>query len=395
MSDTEEPDHPKTPHEDAGDGAGEPPPTVVVGLLCDPGLPSDVVNAFVGDLEHDLSEHVSGAVTWEVRMRTESLRIDEDGTVPIVRLAQVLRPELGWDLLLCVTDLPRQLSTTPVVADISVRHGVALASLPALGVVGVKRRMRDTVLYLAGELGRGIVGGRAGRERRRAGGKFTPVAWVDRPDAAIEVSLVLVGLWGRLRLLAGMVWDNKPWRLVPELSTALAAGVAAAAFGIFYSSIWLLADALSVRRLALVSLLAIAAMVAWLIAYNRLWESSGSAPESPRTKVVLYNLSSVVSLTVGVASWYLMLFVVTFAGAFAVIENGYLERTLGHPVNLGDYLTLAWLASSMGTFAGALGSSLESEDAVYRAAYSRRERQRRRRTRQAREAEEAPGNDEA
>ncbi|WP_043536667.1 hypothetical protein [Saccharomonospora cyanea] len=359
-------------------------PRVVIGLLCDPGLPSDVVSTLVDDLEGELKENVSDKVAWEVRMRTESLLLDEDGRVPLLRLAEIVRPRYGWDLVVCVTDLPRQLSSTPVVADISVRHGIALASLPALGIVGVRRRLRDTLLYLAGELGRGLVGGRAGRERHRAGGRFTPVTWVDNPDAEIEVSLALVGWRGRLRLLGGMVRDNKPWRLVPGLSTALAAGFAAAAFGIFYSSIWSLADALSIRRLTLISLLAIAAMVAWLIAYNRLWEPSGGS----RTKTVLYNLASVVSLTIGVASSYLVLFVVTFAGAFTVIESGYLARSLGHPVGLGDYLTLAWLASSMGTFAGALGSSLENEEAVYRAAYSRRERERRRRSREAREAEE-------
>ncbi|EIF00125.1 hypothetical protein [Saccharomonospora glauca] len=359
-------------------------PRVVLGLLCDPGAPSDAVNALVDEFEDELTKYVSDKVVWEVRTHTEFLRLDEEGRVPLLNLARVVRPRYEWDLVVCVTDLPRQLDGTPVVADISVRHGVALASLPALGVVGVRRRLRDTLLYLAGELGRGMVGGRAGRERQRAGGRFTPVTWLDNPDAEIEVSLALVGWRGKLRLLGGMVRDNKPWRLVPELSTALAAGVAAAAFGIFYSSIWTLADALSNRRLLLISLLAVAAMVTWLIAYNRLWEPTGPG----RLRAVLYNAASVLSLTIGVASWYLLLFLVTFAGAFTVIESQYLASSLGHPADLGDYLTLAWLASSMGTFAGALGSSLESEDAVYRAAYSRRERERRRRSRETREEEE-------
>ncbi|WP_197321699.1 hypothetical protein [Saccharomonospora sp. NB11] len=365
--------------------ADEDFPTVIVGFLCDPGLPSEKVRSLADGLASELSAHVSDRVSWEVRVETGPLRLDDDGRVPLVHLAQELRPRYGWDLIVCVTDLPRQLSTTPVVADISVCHGIALASLPALGVGGLSRRLRDTVLYLVGELGHGLLGGKAGRERHRAGGKWTPVTWVDNPDDEIEVSLALVGWRGRLRLLAGMVRDNKPWRLVPELSTALAAGFAAAAFGIFYSSIWSLADALSTGRLFLISMLAVAAMVAWLILYNRLWERSGTS----RTKAVLYNSASLLSLTIGVTSAYLVLFAVTFAGAFTVIESGYLARSLGHPVDVGDYLTLSWLASSMGTFAGALGSSLESEEAVYRAAYSKRERERRRRSRELREAEEA------
>ncbi len=366
-------------------------PTVVVGLLCDPGLPSDIVRTFIDDLEADLSAQVTDEVGWDVRMRTEPLRIDAENQVPLVNLSRLVRPKYRWDLLVCVTDLPRQLGTNPVVADISVDSGAALASLPALGAWRLRKRLRDTVLYLIGELGKSRILERpAGRERREVGGKLRPVRWGDHPDAEIEVSLALVGWRGRLRLLAGMIRDNKPWRLVPELSTALAAGSAAAAFGIFYGSIWALADALSPLRQMFISLLAMGSMVVWLILYNRLWERRSASKE----KTILYNASTVASLLCGVAAAYLVLFAVSFVGAFTVIEPDYLGQSLGHPAGIVEYLKLAWLSSSLGTFAGALGSSLESEDAVYRAAYSRRERQRRQHARQRREQEEREHHEE-
>ncbi|WP_244231364.1 hypothetical protein [Saccharomonospora piscinae] len=382
MSETEEqaqmaPSEDSTPDSDDRDrdDRGERS-VVVVGLLCDPGLPSDTVAKFVDDFRQELSSHITDEVDWEVRTRTEPVELDENGQVPIIQLAEHMRPQLGWDLLVCVTDLPRSLGSQPVVADMSVRHGVALASLPALGAVALRRRLRDTLLYLVGELGRAeALGYRAGRDRRRAGGRSAPVRWMDNPDAEIEVSLSLIGWRGRLRLLAGMVRDNKPWRLVPELSTALAAGFAAAAFGIFYSSIWLLADALSVTRLVVINVLAVVAMIVWLIGYNKLWEPRSS---SPKEKALLYNMATVASMAVGVTASYVVLFAVTLAGAVAVIESGYLAQSLGHSSGVSDYLQLAWLSSSMGTVAGALGSSLESEDAVMRAAYSKRERERRR-----------------
>jgi hypothetical protein len=229
--------------------------------------------------------------------------------------------------------------------------------LPALGAWRLRKRLRDTVLYLIGELGKSRILERpAGRERREVGGKLRPVRWVDHPDAEIEVSLALVGWRGRLRLLAGMIRDNKPWRLVPELSTALAAGSAAAAFGIFYGSIWALADALSPLRQMFISLLAMGSMVVWLILSNRLWERRSASKE----KTILYNASTVASLLCGVAAAYLVLFAVSFVGAFTVIEPDYLGQSLGHPAGIVEYLKLAWLSSSLGTFAGALGSSLES-----------------------------------
>jgi hypothetical protein len=46
-----------------------------------------------------------------------------------------------------------------------------------------------------------------------------------------------------------------------------------------------------------------------------------------------------------------------------------LEQNIGHPVGLRDYLTLAWIISSMATVGGAIGSGLEDEEDVRAAAY--------------------------
>lgn len=360
---------------------------VVVGVLADPGLPSEVVSGMVEDLPGMLDHGIGGSVEWRVDFRTQPLVLDEYGNVPITKLAERLRDRYGWDILLLVTDLPRRVGRDPILADVNLEHRVVLASLPAVGGIRLRRRLRDSLAYLLGELGRaGVLPEEVSPRRPKAGTAISPVRWVDEPGDGIDASLSLVGVRGRLRLLLGMVRDNRPWRLVPELSTALAAASAAAAFGVFYGSIWSLADALSPARLAAISVLAVAAMVTWLIVYNNLWQRGDV--KGFREDTVLYNVATVVTLAFGVGCAYVVLFVVTFAGASTVIPSDYLASMVGHPVNTATYLALAWLASSMGTFAGALGSSLESEDAVRRAAYSKRERERRDRYRMQEEQEE-------
>jgi hypothetical protein len=58
------------------------------------------------------------------------------------------------------------------------------------------------------------------------------------------------------------------------------------------------------------------------------------------------------------------------------VPGGYFQTTLKHPVGLADYVTLAWMATSLATVAGALGSSLEHEDTVREATYGYRQRRR-------------------
>jgi len=53
-----------------------------------------------------------------------------------------------------------------------------------------------------------------------------------------------------------------------------------------------------------------------------------------------------------------------------------LEEALNHPVGTDDYIMLARLVTSAATVGGALGSGLESDDAIRAAAYGRRERER-------------------
>jgi len=337
--------------------------TVTVGLLADPGLPLKIAEEVAEGLPEALEQQVGGA--WRVPVRCRSLMLNEDGEIPVAELAEEERTRNGWDLLVCVTDLPRVAGGGPVIADVNRTHEVALASLPGVGAVRLRAHLRSMLVRLVAELMRRPVTGRG------------PVRRV--PDDGEDFSLALTGVRGRLRLLLGMVRYNRPWRMVPSLSRALAAAAATAAFGVFYSSIWSMADALSPLRLALVTVFAVGAMGAWLVIHNGLWEHPSRLPT--HAEAAVYNSATIVTVTFGVACMYVLLFALTLVAALVVIDGGYLGRMLGHPADFGSYLKLSWLACSMGTVAGALGSSLESEQAVRRATYSKREQERRERQR--------------
>jgi hypothetical protein len=100
---------------------------------------------------------------------------------------------------------------------------------------------------------------------------------------------------------------------------------------------------------------------------------------SPRESLYwtgLYNGITALTITTTVLFAYATLFTLVLLVAVVFVPSGYFQSTLKHPVGPGEYVTLAWFATSLATVAGALGSSLEHEDTVRKAAYGYRQRQR-------------------
>ncbi|RJQ66989.1 hypothetical protein D5S17_35000 [Pseudonocardiaceae bacterium YIM PH 21723] len=359
------------------------PREVTVGVLADEGLPHQVIRSIAEELPDTFASLVSGRTRWRVEHDAVQLPLDEDGDIPMRTLSEQHRRHRGWDLLVLVTDLPQRAGTRPVVAGVDVEEGVALISLPALGAVLVRRRVRALLVRVVRSLlsRSGIDGEHDVGPAERLREALVPTKLLTDQRRSSTTRVALVGLRGRLRLLAGMVRDNRPWRLVPHLAGATAAAAGTAAYGIITSSFWKLADALPSLRLAAIMVVTVLIMTVWLTVYNHLWDRPSGSTE--RRTALLYNVSTATTLAIGVTCMYAVLFVLALLAAAVLIDSGYFAQALGHRVGVGTYLNLVWLCTSVGIVAGALGSSLEDEETVRSATYGRRERERQERHRRA------------
>jgi hypothetical protein len=72
-----------------------------------------------------------------------------------------------------------------------------------------------------------------------------------------------------------------------------------------------------------------------------------------------------------VAALYLPLFVVMAATAAVVVPRSTLAQQSGATATMGEYVRLSCFAASVATIGGALGSLVESDEAVRDAAYRR------------------------
>lgn len=354
-------------------------PTVVVGLVADPGLPYQLARELAADLAEELRQQVADSWEWRVVAIEHRFAADEQGELALKDIVEVVARQHQLDVVVCITDQPRRSGIQPIVADINRRARVAITSLPALGAMRLRSRTRHAVIRLVAELVEDALeslppeGRAAGQLDRRAA--LSPFVRTTAVDGHIDVRFVGGGRHTRARLLAGMVRANRPWLLVPQLSGAFAAAFAAGVLVLITETAWRMAASLGWVRLVVAAVVAVATMVAWLIVDHEMWERS-SNPED-RELARLYNATTLITVTMGVMCLYTGVFVTGLLVEALLLPHRILEPVLGRTPGTGDYLAGAWLLAAIATVAGAVGTGFASDEAVRQAAYGFRQRERR------------------
>lgn len=334
-------------------------------LLADPGLPTRRVNSIQEDFAQDARRLLDGEVT--VSSATRMLRIRPNATLDIDAVREMEEDHAKADAVIMLTEIPRHTKGHPLISEIFPENKVAIVSCPTLGAWATKSRIRKV---FTGSLLRLLPSG-TGPDPKKFDQRWSRWRATERGEG---LGLFAHTLTGGPRTVLGMVLGNDPLRTVPKLSGALAAGAATGAFGIFYSSIWQMADALSPLRLVLVGLAAVTTMIIWLIIRDGLWDRPKN--RSLATVVTLYNGSTAITLLACILMFYLFLVGVIFVAGLVIIDAEYLAMTLGSDVTVLNYLNIAWFSAGMGVFAGAIGSSFDSGVDLRRLTHGQRERQR-------------------
>jgi hypothetical protein len=346
-------------------------PEIVVGLVATPpDYPARVAERLTAELAGRLAERVDADVRWIVREGWGEVAPRRDGGVEALLddLAS-RRSNDRWDVAICLTDLPLHTERVPLVAQTSPRRGVAMVSLPALGLRqlrGVRAAVPDLVARLLTDASDERVPPARWAPAELAGRVAAIRRVVGEGDAG-ELRYVASRLMGRVRLVTGMVRANRPGRTLLGLSKLLVGAFGTAAFALTTNTIWQMGDALGGLRLAVIMLLGLIALVTWLIVAHDLWEKPDRDTSVELAR--MFNVGTVLTLTLATAVSYVVLFAGTVFAAALLIDTSVLERTLQRPVGFTDYLTLAWIISSLATVGGAIGSGLEDEETVRAAAY--------------------------
>ncbi|MCP9489535.1 MAG: hypothetical protein MSC31_06620 [Solirubrobacteraceae bacterium MAG38_C4-C5] len=169
---------------------------IVVGLIAAPGAPARVAAQVRDELAGDLARSYP-EVRWRVALVQDGLVEPGAAGLEVVERGRERLLAEDWDFAICLTDLPLRIARRPVKAHASSMHAVGIIALPALGVRGVPRKVRDTSARLVEGLSRALAAA----------------------GAAVVFALVTPDLWS--------LADSLGWGRLTGLSIASVVGVCA------------------------------------------------------------------------------------------------------------------------------------------------------------------------
>lgn len=346
----------------------------LVGVMVDRGLPEKRVRKALEKLgvypdENFLSDEDLQALDLpRVQVRTSTLPMGLDGGVRLSDSAAGIMASHGWDRMIYVTDLP--LTTRRPVISQTVNGGRAtMLCLPAFGLLRAQEGLRQ-------ELSRLLDAKPAGAGALE---EISETTDIEGGDSEADTTRVIDG-WGRsFRLLLGMVAGNRPAELYRVLTGCLAVGIATGAYGIFYGSMWQMSHTVSLVRMFAISLFAVGALTFWLIYHNGLWNRwpDRDIDSVAKWRAQMDNRATLATVLCAAVMIYTTVFTVLLVLSMVIVEPSYFRSQVDDEPFPWGYAKLAWLTASLGTMAGAIGSSFDNDESIRQATYNRREHARR------------------
>src|SRR5699024_5249182 len=174
---------------------------------------------------------------------------------------------------------------------------------------------------------------------------------------------------GQLRILAGMVYSNQPWKGFFSFKKVLMFAFGTGVYITIFPTPWELSTIYSISRFITLMAAAIIALVAWMIFAHNLWEKPTKKGDKRLRK--LYNITTVSTLGIIVLFNYILLFCIFLATLYLFVPQDLFQFStdIGKDPAFKYYVQLTWLIASLGTLAGSIVASSEDETTIREITY--------------------------
>ncbi|GIO22223.1 hypothetical protein [Oceanobacillus sp. J11TS1] len=387
--------------------------TRYIGLITAPGYPNEIGAKLQEELPSLLAYYVKERIEWKINYIEDPLLGGDAKSKEILEATKRMREEKEWDYAICLTDLPLFKEKRMIVAEVNEKENIALISMPSFGSTLMMKRLRESIMQLVNEMYYGSSEESRERSASRIESKRSKRKDVDLKDSRnlmtsrffgwlsplkretpsdneddymnVRFTVARRGIIS-LRLLGGMVRANRPWSLFPAFMKIMTIAFATGSYALVFPTLWLLSEYYSIPRMFLLTFFSIMAMTIWIILIHHLWERKRDQGNNYVRR--LYNATTFITLFITVCIYYVTLYCLFLVGVFVFIPTGMLDSQLSGEPGLVHYFLIAWIATSVSTVIGALGTALENEEVVLNATYGYRQRQRHEQLKKEREKEE-------
>lgn len=348
-------------------------------LLAAPEFSTNIAEKLQEKLPQIFEQTINNQVKWTIETVTDGFTSVAEDDKELLKGVISLLENKEWDYVISLTDIPLFNEDEVVLARVNYEYTFGLISLPACGW-SLNKRLTDVVVQVVEDIYYKDI-------------KITNEEQIDRVNQLFRLGKVerineskretedlryifSSKIYGLLTILLGMTYDNRPWTIMPSLKSTIAVAFGSGAYAIIFPTLWTTSYVYPPWRLTVFMVLAIISMGMWIVQGHNLWERETISDN--RKYRILYNATTVITLFIAVASFYLILIGLFLITIFVFVDPHYYAQQveINHLPNFINFLQLAWLTASIGTVTGAVGVGLENEENVRRATYGYRQRER-------------------
>jgi len=370
--------------------------SLTVGIISAPNLPAYIADDLKHEVSDFLSDSIDGNVSWTIESLVDPLIGVAENTNQIIGKVVKIKEEYDWKYAICLTDLPLFSGKHLVIADANIENSVARISIPVFGFMPMRKRINKAFIQMMGELyyryspkdsfATDVVQMKPFLKKDKyhpiKNSKQTSLSLTKRIDTSAEQEksdvryIIKSRTIGRLRVLLGMTFANRPWSALFSFNKLITLSFATGSYISIFPTPWRLSIAFSTERFIALMILAILGTIIWVIFSHDLWEKP--TEKGRKRWRDLYNGTTFITLGVIIVSNYILLFIIFLAAIAIFVPPSLFEAWTGmeNEPTPKYYFALVWLITSLGTLAGAIGTGIEDQDKIRDITYSYRQKHR-------------------
>ena len=353
-------------------------PSITIGLIPAPGMPRKLVEKIIEDLPGLAREYIDTGRTFKFEIEVSPLASSSEYINDTIYRMNTIKEKNEWDYVIAVTDLPSLSEQRVVVSEFDSQKAVSLLSLPALGFLFLKRKLKRMLIHHLEYLHEYT----KNNESFKSSELTTPTVMNISPETPVEDNestnryIIKSRGAGWLKIISGMTFINEPWSIVTNFKTLVSLAFATGTYIAVFSTPWELSLDYQPWRLLTLMMFSVIGMVFWLLYAHKLWETSSSKTAAHYRW--LYNLTTFMTLLfITIANYGILFILLSISVTMFVPPEIFNDWTQANDnFTVMNYINLIWFTTSLGMLAGALGSTAENEEKVRSVTYSYRQRYR-------------------